>query len=31
MHLHSSAGRIVAGDGRIHLPPWGFLWVTNYV
>ncbi len=31
MHLHSTAGRIVAGDGRIHLPPWGFLWVTNFV
>jgi amylosucrase len=30
LHLHSTAGRIVAGDGRIHLPPWGFLWVTNY-
>jgi amylosucrase len=30
MHLHSTAGRIIAGDGRVHLPAWGFLWVTNY-
>jgi amylosucrase len=30
LHLHSTRGRIIGGDGRIHLPPWGFLWVTNY-
>ncbi|HET7690966.1 MAG TPA: amylosucrase [Nocardioidaceae bacterium] len=28
-HLHSTQGRVVARDGRIHLPAWGFLWVTS--
>ena len=30
LHLHSTQGRIAAGDGRVHLPPWGFLWVSAY-
>jgi amylosucrase len=29
VHLHSTAGRLDWSRGRIALPAWGFLWVTN--
>jgi amylosucrase len=29
VHLHSTAGRLEWSHGRLVLPPWGFLWVTN--
>jgi len=28
-HVHSSRGRLDFGDGRLHLPPWGYAWLTN--
>jgi amylosucrase len=28
-HVHSTAGRLDIGDGRIELPPWGFAWLTG--
>jgi hypothetical protein len=28
-HVHSSAGRLDIGGGRIELPPWGFAWLTG--
>jgi amylosucrase len=28
-HVHSTAGRLTISDGRIELPPWGFLWLTG--
>jgi amylosucrase len=28
-HVHSTRGRLDWGDGRLHLPPWGFAWLTN--
>jgi amylosucrase len=28
-HLHSSTGRLDLHDGGIHLPPWGFAWITT--
>jgi amylosucrase len=29
VHVHSSRGRLDLGEGRIHLPPWGFAWLTT--
>jgi amylosucrase len=29
VHVHSSLGRIVTADGRLHLPAWGFVWATS--
>jgi amylosucrase len=29
VHVHSTRDRLDLGDGRIHLPPWGFAWLTN--
>lgn len=29
VHLHSTTGRLDWSRGRLALPPWGFLWVTN--
>jgi amylosucrase len=29
VHVHSTRGRLDLGEGRIHLPPWGFAWLTN--
>ena len=28
-HVHSTRGRLDVGEGRLHLPPWGFSWLTN--
>jgi amylosucrase len=28
-HVHSTRGQLDFGDGRLHLPPWGFAWLTN--
>ena len=28
-HVHSTRGRLDWGEGRLHLPPWGFAWLTN--
>ena len=28
-HVHSTRGHLDFGDGRLHLPPWGFAWLTN--
>ncbi|GAB3596219.1 alpha-amylase family protein [Angustibacter peucedani] len=27
--VHSSSGELDLHDGRIHLPPWGFCWITS--
>jgi amylosucrase len=29
VHVHSTRGRLDLGEGRIHLPPWGFAWLTT--
>jgi amylosucrase len=29
VHVHSTRGRLDLGEGRLHLPPWGFAWLTN--
>jgi amylosucrase len=29
VHVHSSRGRLDLGEGRMHLPPWGFAWLTT--
>ena len=29
VHVHSSAGRLDIGGGRIELPPWGFVWLSG--
>jgi amylosucrase len=26
VHVHSTRGRLDLGEGRLHLPPWGFAW-----
>jgi amylosucrase len=28
-HVHSTRGRLDLGEGRLHLPPWGFAWVVT--
>jgi amylosucrase len=28
-HVHSTEGGLALGEGRLHLPPWGFTWLTN--
>jgi amylosucrase len=28
-HVHSSTGQLSIGSGRIDLPPWGFVWLTD--
>jgi amylosucrase len=28
-HVHSTRGRLDLGEGRIHLPAWGFAWLTT--
>jgi amylosucrase len=28
VHVHSTRGSLDLGEGRLHLPPWGFAWVT---
>jgi len=28
-HLHSSRGRLEAGEGRVWLEPWGYLWLLG--
>ena len=28
-HVHSTRGRLDLGEGRLHLPPWGFSWLTT--
>jgi len=28
-HVHSTRGRLDWAEGRLHLPPWGFAWLTN--
>jgi amylosucrase len=28
-HLHSARGRLDWGEGRLHLPPWGFAWLIT--
>jgi amylosucrase len=30
VHVHSTRGQLDLGEGRIHLPPWGFAWVTAH-
>jgi amylosucrase len=27
-HVHSTRGRLDASEGRLHLPPWGFVWLA---
>ena len=29
VHVHSTRGRLDLGEGRVHLPPWGFAWLTT--
>ena len=29
VHVHSTRGRLDLGEGRIHLPAWGFAWLTT--
>ena len=29
VHVHSTRGRLDLGQGRLHLPPWGFAWLTG--
>ncbi|HEY6744124.1 MAG TPA: amylosucrase [Mycobacteriales bacterium] len=29
VHVHSTRGRLDLGEGRLHLPPWGFAWLTD--
>ena len=29
VHVHSTRGRLDLGEGRVHLPPWGFAWMTG--
>ena len=29
VHVHSTRGRLDLGEGRLHLPPWGFGWATD--
>jgi len=29
VHVHSTRGRLDLGEGRVHLPPWGFAWLTE--
>jgi amylosucrase len=28
-HVHSTRGGLDVGEGRLHLPPWGFSWLTS--
>ena len=28
VHVHSTRGRLDVGEGRVHLPAWGFAWLT---
>ena len=28
-HAHSTRGRLDLGEGRAHLPPWGFAWIAT--
>ena len=28
-HVHSSVGQLDIRNGRIELPPWGFVWLTG--
>jgi len=29
VHVHSTRRRLDLGEGRIHLPAWGFAWLTT--
>ncbi len=29
VHVHSTTGKLALADGRIELPPWGFVWLTG--
>jgi amylosucrase len=29
LHIHSTLGRLEISDGRLRLPPWGYVWVTS--